>query len=150
MSEALAKALSHPLRAQIFGRLAERPGSGKQLSEELDRPLSSTAYHVRKLHDLGLVELVEKVQRRGVAERIYRAVCVAPDETLDRRDVPTSVLDLEGWKEVAGEMHRTLTTIDTVRGRSARRLAASKKKGIDATPFLGSFESPDPKRKKRK
>lgn len=60
MNEALAKALAHPLRAIIFARLAEFPGSPKNLSEELGQPLSNTAYHFRRLVDLGFIQLVKK------------------------------------------------------------------------------------------
>jgi len=93
MSEEIAKALSHPLRAQIFTRLGERPGSAKQLSAELDHSLNNTSYHVRRLHELGLLRLVDTVKRRGATERIYAVAEKTPAGSLSRRQVPPSVRD---------------------------------------------------------
>ena len=53
------KALSHPLRVRILAMLQERTASPSQLSEWLGATLGTTAYHVRSLHQLGLIELSE-------------------------------------------------------------------------------------------
>jgi DNA-binding transcriptional ArsR family regulator len=68
-----AKALAHPLRIRILAMLADRSASPVQLSAELDATLGTVAYHVRTLHNLGLVELVDTRQRRGATEHYYRA-----------------------------------------------------------------------------
>jgi DNA-binding transcriptional ArsR family regulator len=67
------KALAHPLRIRILAMLAERSASPVQLAGKLDATLGTVAYHVRTLHDLGLVELVDTRQRRGATEHYYRA-----------------------------------------------------------------------------
>jgi DNA-binding transcriptional ArsR family regulator len=67
------KALAHPLRIRILAMLAERSASPVQLSGKLDASLGTVAYHVRTLHTLGLVELVDTRQRRGATEHYYRA-----------------------------------------------------------------------------
>jgi DNA-binding transcriptional ArsR family regulator len=67
------KALAHPLRIRILAMLAERSASPVQLSNKLDATLGTVAYHVRTLHSLGLVELVDTRQRRGATEHYYRA-----------------------------------------------------------------------------
>jgi DNA-binding transcriptional ArsR family regulator len=70
---ALAKALAHPLRIQILGLLENRVASPAQIAAELGSSLSLTAYHVRKLNDLGLVQLVERQQHRGAVAHYYTA-----------------------------------------------------------------------------
>jgi DNA-binding transcriptional ArsR family regulator len=67
------KALAHPLRIRILALLADRSASPVQLSAQLDATLGTVAYHVRTLHNLGLVELVDTRQRRGATEHYYRA-----------------------------------------------------------------------------
>src|SRR4051794_29020259 len=53
--------------------LAERSASPVQLAAKLDASLGTVAYHVRTLHGLGLVELVDTRQRRGATGHYYRA-----------------------------------------------------------------------------
>jgi DNA-binding transcriptional ArsR family regulator len=67
------KALAHPLRIRILAMLADRSASPVQLAAKLDATLGTVAYHVRTLHSLGLVELVDTRQRRGATEHYYRA-----------------------------------------------------------------------------
>jgi len=67
------KALAHPLRLRILALLADRSASPVQLSAQLDATLGTVAYHVRTLHSLGLVELVDTRQRRGATAHSYRA-----------------------------------------------------------------------------
>jgi DNA-binding transcriptional ArsR family regulator len=67
------KALAHPLRIRILAMLADRSASPVQLASRLDATLGTVAYHVRTLHSLGLVELVDTRQRRGATEHYYRA-----------------------------------------------------------------------------
>jgi DNA-binding transcriptional ArsR family regulator len=68
------KALAHPLRIRILAMLADRNASPVQLAAKLDATLGTVAYHVRTLHSLGLVELVDTRQRRGATEHYYRAL----------------------------------------------------------------------------
>jgi DNA-binding transcriptional ArsR family regulator len=70
----LAKALAHPLRVQLLAALNEGVASPNELAKQLDEPLTNVSYHVRMLHDLGCIELVETEPRRGALEHYYRAV----------------------------------------------------------------------------
>src|SRR5919199_157585 len=67
------KALSHPLRVRILAMLQERTASPSELSEWLGATLGTTAYHVRALHKLGLIELADETRVRGAIEHHYRA-----------------------------------------------------------------------------
>jgi DNA-binding transcriptional ArsR family regulator len=80
LREALHKALSNPLRHRILIVLDERVASPKELSEELDEPLETVAYHVRYLagktpaSDEPLIELVDTDRRRGGTQHFYKAI----------------------------------------------------------------------------
>jgi DNA-binding transcriptional ArsR family regulator len=78
----LIKAYAHPLRLQILSLLDNRVASPKQIATELDTPLPNTAYHVRQLASLGLVELVRRTARGGAIEHHYTARVrpTVPDE----------------------------------------------------------------------
>jgi DNA-binding transcriptional ArsR family regulator len=67
----LVKAYAHPLRIEILRLLDNRVASPKELAEELGAPLPNTAYHVRQLATLGLVELVRRTVRGGAVEHHY-------------------------------------------------------------------------------
>lgn len=67
----LVKAYAHPLRIEILNLLDNRVASPKQIAAELETPLPNTAYHVRQLASLGLVELVRRTVRGGAVEHHY-------------------------------------------------------------------------------
>jgi DNA-binding transcriptional ArsR family regulator len=70
----IAKALSHPMRGRILAILNERTASPNEIAEMIDERLPNVSYHVRALHDLGCIELVDTAQRRGAIEHYYRAL----------------------------------------------------------------------------
>jgi DNA-binding transcriptional ArsR family regulator len=70
----MAKALAHPLRVQLLAGLNEGVASPNELAKKLGEPLTNVSYHVRMLHDLGCIELVETEPRRGALEHYYRAI----------------------------------------------------------------------------
>src|SRR3954454_3071514 len=67
------KAISHPLRVRILAMLQERTASPSQLSQWLGATLGTTAYHVRALHKLRLIELADEPRVRGAIEHHCRA-----------------------------------------------------------------------------
>lgn len=78
----LLKAYAHPLRIQILSLLDNRVASPNQIAAELGTPLPNTAYHVRQLASLGLVQLVRRTARGGAIEHHYTAKVrpVIPDD----------------------------------------------------------------------
>ncbi len=68
------KALGHPLRVRILAMLEEEISSPVQLSRKLGAPLGTVAYHVRTLHELGLLEETGTTPRRGAVEHHYKAI----------------------------------------------------------------------------
>src|SRR6266540_5054694 len=91
VDENVARAISHPLRRELLRLLGEREASPSELAIELAAPLATVSYHVRKLADLELVELVRTTPRRGATEHHYRAIGTSyfPGEVLTR--LPGSV-----------------------------------------------------------
>jgi DNA-binding transcriptional ArsR family regulator len=70
----VVKALGHPTRVRILNILRDRElASPVELSSELDVPLGTIGYHVRRLEQLGFIELARRTQRRGAIEHHYRA-----------------------------------------------------------------------------
>jgi predicted ArsR family transcriptional regulator len=75
--ELLARANTHPLRVSILEVLTIDNGrtlSPKDLSIELQAPLSTVNYHVTELRISDLVEVVDERQVRGAIEHFYRLV----------------------------------------------------------------------------
>lgn len=65
--------ISHPTRVQAFCILAERTASPVEICHEVRKDVSHVSYHVGKLADIGLVELVDTRPVRGAVEHFYRA-----------------------------------------------------------------------------
>jgi predicted ArsR family transcriptional regulator len=75
--ERLARANTHPLRVSILEVLSLDSGrmlSPKDLSLELQAPLSTVNYHVTELRRSNLVMVVDEQQVRGAIEHFYRLV----------------------------------------------------------------------------
>lgn len=72
--EVLVKALNHPVRVKALTILTEKIASPKEISAQIDTPLSNVSYHVRVLDELGLVEIVEEESVRGSVAHFYKAV----------------------------------------------------------------------------
>jgi predicted transcriptional regulator len=68
----LAAALGHPTRLQALVLFEQRPASSRELAEIVGLSPSATLYHVRQLHDAGLIEQVDTRQRRAFQERVWR------------------------------------------------------------------------------
>lgn len=70
----IVKALAHPVRAKLLTILDGREASPNQLSKEIEEPLGTVSYHVRKLHNMGLLRLVAEKRQRGAVEHYYTGV----------------------------------------------------------------------------
>jgi hypothetical protein len=84
----LARANTHPLRVSILEVLnldGGRKLSPKDLSLELQSPLSTVNYHVTELAKAGLLKMVGQRQVRGAIEHFYRAAETDSSKTVSRR-----------------------------------------------------------------
>ncbi len=86
--ERLARANTHPLRVSILEVLSIDGGrtlSPKDLSLELQAPLSTVNYHVTELRRSELVEVVDERQVRGAIEHFYRVTESSEGESRGKR-----------------------------------------------------------------
>lgn len=67
------RALAHPVRQRILRLLTTEPMTNKQLAQALDESPARLHFHVRELHQAGLIELVEERPKGGVLEKYYSA-----------------------------------------------------------------------------
>jgi hypothetical protein len=96
METTLAAIVAHPTRAKAFTILTERTASPVEIAQEIGKDVGHVGYHVRKLLQLNLVELVDERPVRGAVEHFYRAT-VRPyvsteelaDQSVEEREVFT-------------------------------------------------------------
>jgi DNA-binding transcriptional ArsR family regulator len=70
----LLKAMVHPTRVHILDILSEGPSSPVRMQRRMENiSLNLVSHHVKVLRELGCIELVETVPKRGGKEHIYRA-----------------------------------------------------------------------------
>jgi DNA-binding transcriptional ArsR family regulator len=111
--EVLVKALSHPVRAKALTILSDRIASPKEISDEIDMPLSNVSYHVRVLDELGLVEIMEEESVRGSVAHFYKAV-------------ERPLIDNPDWEKLAPRVRTAFSgyVIETLMSDAARSLEA--------------------------
>lgn len=83
LDAAQLQVLANPLRQEILALLCREPLSAARLTSRLRQPPANLHYHLDRLRNAGLVELVEERPVRGAIEKIFRAVAsnfsIAPD-----------------------------------------------------------------------
>ena len=86
------KAISHPVRQEAIRFLREHGrASPGQIARHVDASLGTIAYHVRKLAELGVVELVGTAPRRGAVEHFYALTGVEAQAGAGRTEPPEGV-----------------------------------------------------------
>jgi DNA-binding transcriptional ArsR family regulator len=70
-TNAVQRALAHPVRAQVLTELERRAASPSQLAEMVGESVGVVSYHVRVLVEAGLAELVGTVPKRGALQHFY-------------------------------------------------------------------------------
>jgi DNA-binding transcriptional ArsR family regulator len=69
-----AKLLGNALRVKIMKQLLDKPKTSKQVATQLGHSPGNVHYHIKKLHEGGLLKLVEEKPFGGVVEKYYQAV----------------------------------------------------------------------------
>ncbi len=123
----IIRALAHPLRVAALTLLDERTMSPKDLAEHLGVPLPLASYHVRRLYQLDLIELVDTKQRRGALQHFYRA-----------RQRPT--ISDEEWAQVPAIVKRELIAA-TLAQTNAEIASAASVGGFDREDIHASRTS---------
>jgi DNA-binding transcriptional ArsR family regulator len=101
---AYLRALAHPLRLRIMAMLGERASSPARLAARLGVRVNVVAYHVKRLRELGLAELVEVRRGRGGLEHFY-AVRSRPAFT----DEAWAELDHDARRRILGAVLRQVS-----------------------------------------
>jgi DNA-binding MarR family transcriptional regulator len=129
VDERLVKALTHPLRWRILEVLNQGVSSPREIAEVLDAKLGDVGYHVRRLHELGVIELVRTEQRRGAIKHFYKANSRA-------------MLDNEHWARLPKSARRQLfgQTLDQIWSHVRQ---AIKRNGFDRDDVHVSFTTFD-------
>ena len=138
--EKLREALA-PLRRRLLARL-RTPASATELARELDLSRQKVNYHLRKLEQSGLIELVEERQRRGCVERVLRAradaYVVDPSLMLDGSGTSPGAGQHSGERVRVGDRHAAEHLVavasDTVR-EVTRMQAAADRAGLRLLTF---------------
>ena len=121
-------ALRHPLRVRILEVVNEQDISPsqfmlQQLMPDLEvsaKTLSSISYHFRQLADMGCIDVVDTIARRGATEHIYRGA------------VRAYFTDSE-WEELS-EKERCLISRTVYQGLAARAESAFMAHTFDSRP----------------
>ena len=128
----LLKVLSHPVRARALTVLNQRVASPSELAAEQGEAVGDVAYHVRVLHELGMVELVTTRQVRGATQHFYRSTARPYLGNISLN------LDPEGWSQATALLDSCLKSLIRIGGESDAR----KGPKVQATFGLMGFESP--------
>lgn len=124
-SQDAAACALHPIRREMLVRLNE-PKSASALAEEIGIPRQKANYHLKELESHGLVEAVDRRQRRGLTEVLMRrkaaAVLLSPSLLgLRPQDAERSRLS------AAWQIARSLQLIDEVSRMQVGAEQAGKK-----------------------
>ncbi|NMP24427.1 ArsR/SmtB family transcription factor [Sulfobacillus harzensis] len=92
--------LSSPLRLRILHVLSQTPKTAKQVADELGETRGNIHYHITKLHEGGILELVETRQIGSIKEKYYRTRA-----TRFKHDRPPNpnLLTLSTWLSLTSE-----------------------------------------------
>lgn len=122
----VVKALNHPTRVRILNLMRDRElASPVELSVELSVPLGTVGYHVRRLEQLGFLELARRTQRRGAIEHHYRVRPALAAEASAAPAAASAPADGRGAEAVlvarTAEAALPLGGFDAVEARADRR-----------------------------
>lgn len=128
--EVLVKALNHPIRVKALTILTDRIASPKEISDQIDAPLSNVSYHVRVLDELGLIEIMEEESVRGSVAHFYKAI-------------ERPLIDNPDWERLDSKVRAAFSgyVIETLMTDAARSLTAGvfdrrEDRHLSRTPLL--------------
>lgn len=141
-TRSLLDALHHPLRREVLSFLQrEGRGSTSQIARWLGVPVGNLSYHVRRLEQLGLIEVVESVRRRGALMRVFRPTTAFRDAAAahlheelaglasfahsDTGPVTVVRLDERAITQLDHEMDRIRAFLRKLHGETVERLGKS-------------------------
>jgi DNA-binding transcriptional ArsR family regulator len=130
METTLAAIVAHPTRARAFLILAERIASPAEIAKEIGKDVGHVGYHVRKLQQLELIELVDEKPVRGAVEHFYRAI-ERPMVT-EEEFVGQSIEEREVFTRAVLQLH----VADIARAMDEHTFDARTKRVLSRVPML--------------
>ncbi len=126
----LAAIVAHPTRARSFVILTERTASPVEIAKEIGKDVGHVGYHVRKLQQLDLIELVDERPVRGAVEHFYRAI--ERPVVLEEEFAQQSVEVREVFTRTILQLH----VADIARAMDEHTLDARTNRAVIRTPML--------------
>jgi len=120
-TNAVQRALAHPIRAQLLAALRNGPASPSEMAPAVEQSIGVVSYHVRILVEAGLVDLVGTQPKRGALQHFYVA-----------RDDDTVGVTLQLDPESAAALQRDLRA----RVAEAQRLSDGRPGKVTVTVVL--------------
>ena len=139
----LMKVLSDPRRNAIL-HLAKRPITVKELAEEMDEKPSRLYYHINKLLDVELLEIVETKQQGNLVENYYKAINV--DDIIYKGDIQ---MQAENLPLALSLIRRSLDPALRLYEKGLEKVKEEAEKGnvtLQRNPYhvsINSMEQPD-------
>jgi DNA-binding transcriptional ArsR family regulator len=126
----LAAIVAHPTRARCFVILAERTASPVEIAQEIGKDVGHVGYHVRKLQELNLIELVDERPVRGAVEHFYRAIARPIVNEKETADLP--IEEREAFTRYIVQLH----IADVARALDEHTFDARPNRWILRTPMV--------------
>lgn len=117
------KALADPARLRILGAIAERPQTGRELSERLRLTPPTISHHMARLVDAGLVRVTPDAQRRTYSLDLAALRDLTRDD-VSERDAPAS----DGLGDADPERAKVLR--DFFAGERLKQIPAQRRKRV--------------------
>jgi DNA-binding transcriptional ArsR family regulator len=130
METTLAAIVAHPTRARCFVILTERVASPVEIAQEIGKDVGHVGYHVRKLQQMKLIELVDERPVRGAVEHFYRAM-VRPVVT-EEEFAAQSIEEREVFTRYILQLHVT----DIARGMDEHTVDARANRVVARVPMV--------------
>jgi DNA-binding transcriptional ArsR family regulator len=130
METTLAAIVAHPTRARCFSILAERTASPVEIAQQIGKDVGHVGYHVRKLQELNLIELVDERPVRGAVEHFYRAI--ARPIVDEKEFAAQSIEDREVFTRYFLQLHVT----DISRAMDEHTMDARPNRWVLRTPMV--------------
>jgi DNA-binding transcriptional ArsR family regulator len=130
METTLAAIVAHPTRARCFVILAERTASPVEMAQEIGKDVGHVGYHVRKLQEMNLIELVDERPVRGAVEHFYRAI--ARPFVVENEFAGQSVAEREHFTRFTLQLH----IADIARAMDEHTLDARPNRWVIRTPLV--------------
>lgn len=70
------KVISNPIRSQIIMLLFDEAMTSKQVATTLGKTPGNIHYHIQKLYEHGILELVREEKNKGIIEKYYRSKAI--------------------------------------------------------------------------